>query len=58
MSDPVEAWAIKAPNLVPGGWIYIHTIRFEKEDSIEMARVFHIPMKGIECVRVRVEEIQ
>jgi len=58
MSDPVEAWAIKAPSLIPGGWIYIHTIRFEKEDSIEMARVFHIPMKGTECVRVRVEEIQ
>jgi hypothetical protein len=57
MSDTTEAWAMKAPNLIPGGWIYIHTIRFEREDSIEAARAFHIPLKGIECVRVRIEEV-
>jgi hypothetical protein len=56
--DPIEAWAIKAPNLIPGGWIYIHTIRFEQEDAIEQARSFHIPLKGTKCVRVKIEEIE
>ena len=57
MEKPLEAWAIKAPNLIPGGWIYIHTIRFEKEDAIEQARAFHIQMGDTVCVRVRIEEI-
>ena len=52
-----DAWAVKNPSLVPGGWIYIHTIRFEVEDAMEAARAFHIPMNEVECVRVRVEEI-
>ena len=52
----ITAWAIKAPHL--DNWIYIHTIRFEKEDAIEAAKSFHLNNKNNVPVRVRVEEIE
>jgi hypothetical protein len=56
MTSTILAWAIKAPHL--DNWIYIHTIRFEKEDAIEAARLFHIDNKNNVPIRVLVKEIE